>query len=109
MSARPRFSLSCRRLFPLTAVAILGAVLAGTASHAQKEIDKDHAAKMAKGLDIFKKHVKPVLAEKCVRCHGGKTIESGLDLTDRDRLLKGGESGPAVLPGRGKDSLLYKL
>ena len=75
----------------------------------KEEIDKDHAAKMVKGTDIFKKHVRPVLVEKCLKCHGGRSTESGFDLSDRDRLLKGGESGPAVLPGKGKESLLYKL
>jgi cytochrome c553 len=93
------------RLLPSAAVVL---VLAGLAP-AKDEIDKDHAAKMARGLDVFKKHVRPVLAEKCLRCHGGKSTEAGFDLSDRDRLLKGGESGPAVLPGKGTDSLLYKL
>src|SRR5438132_779177 len=55
------------------------------------------------------KHVRPVLAEKCLKCHGGKATKASFDLSDRERLLKGGESGPAVLPGKGKDSLLYKL
>ncbi len=71
--------------------------------------DPDHAAKMAKGLDLFKKHVRQVLVDRCVKCHGGKETESGFDLTDRDRLLKGGDSGPAVLLGRGRDSRLYQL
>jgi hypothetical protein len=72
-------------------------------------VDKDHPAKMARGLAIFKQQVRPVLVRRCVRCHGGKRTESDFDLTDRDRLLRGGESGPAVIPGKGKDSLLYKL
>jgi cytochrome c553 len=89
--------------------ALAAALLLVGLSPAAQEIDKDHAAKMARGLDVFKKHVRPVLAEKCLKCHGGKSTEAGFDLSDRDRLLKGGESGPAVLPGKGKDSLLYKL
>jgi hypothetical protein len=72
-------------------------------------VDKDHAAKMARGLEIFKKHVRPVLAGKCLRCHGGKKTESDLDLSVREKLLKGGESGPAILPGKARESLLYKL
>jgi mono/diheme cytochrome c family protein len=69
----------------------------------------DHAAQMARGLEVFKKQVKAILVERCVRCHGGKRTESGLDLTDRDRSLRGGENGPALLAGNAKDSLLYKL
>ncbi|HKI30729.1 MAG TPA: PSD1 and planctomycete cytochrome C domain-containing protein [Gemmataceae bacterium] len=97
------------------AVALLLAGLVGESSFAdskalpKEEIDKDHAAKMARGLDVFQKHVRTVLVEKCLKCHGGKATEAGFDLSDRDRLLKGGESGPALLPGKAKDSLLYKL
>src|SRR5262249_5398328 len=70
----------------------------------------DHAAQMAKGLDLFKKHVKPILVDKCIRCHGGReTLEAELDLTDRETLLKGGQSGPAIVPGKAKESLLVKL
>jgi hypothetical protein len=68
-----------------------------------------HAADMAKGLDLFKKSVRPILAEKCLKCHGGKSTEAGLDLTDRAALLKGGESGPVVLVGKANESLLVKL
>ena len=71
--------------------------------------NKDHAAKMARGLDLFKKHVRPVLIQSCLRCHGGKKTESEFDLVDRVGLLKGGTTGPAVLPGKARDSLLYQL
>src|SRR5262245_20110652 len=69
----------------------------------------DHATKMARGLDLFKQHIRPLLMEKCVRCHGGKATESEFDLTDRDGLLKGGTQGPAVVAGNARDSLLHKL
>src|SRR5713101_4212806 len=60
-------------------------------------VDSDHPAKMARGLEIFKKHVQPVLSKRCVRCHGGEKTESELDLTDREGLLRGGNRGPAVI------------
>lgn len=75
----------------------------------QKPLDPDHAQKMAKGLDLFKKHVKPVLMARCLRCHGDEKIQGKFDLGDRDELLKGGEHGPAIIIGRGKDSSLYKM
>ncbi len=103
---RRRMSHSLARLLVTSVVALLA--IAGP-TPAQKEIDKDHAAKMVKGLDLFKNQVRTVLAEKCLKCHGGKTTEAGFNLSDHDRLLKGGESGPAVLPGKGKESLLTKL
>src|SRR6266446_8888462 len=72
-------------------------------------IASDHAAKMTRGLEVFKNHVQPILAKSCVRCHGGKKTEGELDLSEREGLLRGGGRGPAVLPGNAKDSLLYKL
>ena len=71
--------------------------------------DPDHAAKMARGLELFKQRIRPVLIEKCLKCHGGKETEAGFDLSDRGPLLKGGDSGPAVVPGKGTDSLLVRL
>src|SRR5262245_65838915 len=73
------------------------------------KVPPEHAAQMAKGLEVFKKHVKPVLLAKCVRCHGGRDLEAELNLTDRDGLVKGGQSGPAIVPGQAKDSLVGQL
>src|SRR5215475_3148668 len=72
-------------------------------------IGADHAEKMVKGLDVFKKHVKPIFEAKCLRCHGGKRIESDFDLSDREGLLKGGQIGNSVVPGKSKESQLVKL
>lgn len=71
-------------------------------------VDKDHAEKMARGLVIFRKHVRPVLIQQCVKCHGGQTIESEFDLTDRGKLLRGGSSGKVVEPGKAKAGKLYE-
>jgi hypothetical protein len=76
----------------------------------EAKLDPDHAAKMAKGLELFKKQVRPVLEAKCLRCHGGgKMVESDLDLADREGLLKGGQAGPAIVVGKSKESLLLRL
>jgi mono/diheme cytochrome c family protein len=76
---------------------------------AQQPVDKDHAEKMAGGTDIFKKHVRTVLVNQCLKCHGGAKTEGELDITDRDRLLKGGDHGPAIVSGEPKKSLLYLM
>jgi hypothetical protein len=49
-----------------------------------------------------------LLEARCVGCHGPKKLKGGLDLSTREGLLKGGDSGKAVVPGRPKESLLYK-
>lgn len=91
----------------LTSIAIVCCTLAPAA--AQQPVEKDHAEKMARGMDIFKKQVRPILIKQCLKCHGGGKIEGELDITDRDRLLKGGDHGTAVVPGDPKKSLLYLM
>jgi Protein of unknown function (DUF1549)/Protein of unknown function (DUF1553)/Planctomycete cytochrome C len=76
---------------------------------AQAPLEKDHAEKMARGTEFFKKYVRPVLVNQCLKCHGGEKTEAELELTDRDKVLKGGEHGPAVTPGDPKKSLLYLM
>jgi hypothetical protein len=95
----------------LVAAALLSASAARSRAQTvvPKDLDPDHAAKMAKGLALFKKSIKPLIESKCLRCHGGVKVESELDLSDRDSLVKGGLHGPAVVPGKSKDSLLLKL
>src|SRR5207248_6364483 len=75
----------------------------------KQPLDKDHASKMERSALLFKQSVRPVLTGRCLRCHGGKSTEAEFDLHSRESLLRGGTSGPAVVPGKAKDSLLYKL
>src|SRR5688572_29738007 len=58
-------------------------------------------------LEFFEKSVRPVLVEKCLSCHAEKA-KGGLRLDTRDAALKGGERGPAVVPGKPKEGLLLK-
>jgi len=60
--------------------------------------------------DFFEKKIRPVLAERCYSCHSVKAtkLKGGLYLDSRQGLLKGGDSGPAVVAGDPKKSLLMK-
>jgi len=59
-------------------------------------------------VDFYKQKVVPVLNENCMKCHGDKPekLSGGLDLRTRASLLKGGDTGPAAIPGKAKESLL---
>ena len=59
-------------------------------------------------LEHFEKNVRPVLVEKCVSCHARKKQKSGLRLDTRDAVLKGGERGPGLVPGKPKQSILLR-
>jgi hypothetical protein len=65
------------------------------------------------GLDLFERKVRPVLVEHCSKCHSAeaekaKKLKAGLLVDSRAGLLKGGDSGPAVIPGKARDSLLIR-
>ena len=50
-----------------------------------------------------------ILQQKCGQCHGASSGMSGLKVTSRENLLKGGSRGAALIPGKSADSLLYKV
>jgi mono/diheme cytochrome c family protein len=60
------------------------------------------------GVPQFQDAVRPILQAKCVRCHGDKKRSADLDLTTPAGILKGGESGPAVVAGKPDKSPLYE-
>ncbi len=55
---------------------------------------------------FFEQSVRPLLVENCYSCHGEKKQKGGLRLDSLEGILKGGESGPAVVPGKPEESLL---
>jgi Protein of unknown function (DUF1553)/Protein of unknown function (DUF1549)/Planctomycete cytochrome C len=57
---------------------------------------------------FFETKIRPVLATDCLPCHGGKKTENGLKVDSRESLLKGGERGPAIVPGKPENSLLVR-
>src|SRR5262245_26138068 len=56
----------------------------------------------------FSKTVAPILTRNCITCHSGTQPQSRLDLTTRDRALKGGQRGPALVPGDPTNSQIYR-
>ena len=59
-------------------------------------------------VEFFEARVRPILVDQCVKCHGPKKQSSGLRLDSREAMLKGGDSGPAVVPSKADESLLIQ-
>ncbi|WP_425615032.1 PSD1 and planctomycete cytochrome C domain-containing protein [Anatilimnocola sp. NA78] len=69
----------------------------------------DEAANQA-GLKLFREQIEPVLKQQCYRCHSAEAamVEGGLRLDGREAARRGGDSGPAVVPGKPAESLLVQ-
>jgi len=59
-------------------------------------------------LEFFEKKIRPVLSAQCYQCHStsAKKLKAGLFLDSREGMLKGGENGAVIAPGKSKESAL---
>src|SRR5215212_9480075 len=64
--------------------------------------------KRAKAVD-FGTEIIPVFQKNCLACHNAKDAKGDLVLETPLTILKGGETGPAVVPGKSAESLLLKV
>ena len=60
-------------------------------------------------MEFFESKIRPILAQECYECHStsGKS-KGGLVLDHREALARGGDSGPAIVPGNAAESLLFQ-
>lgn len=61
-------------------------------------------------LEFFEKSVRPLLVKHCYKCHSSKAkeLKGGLSLEHKQGWMKGGDTGPAIVPGKPDKSLLIK-
>ncbi|WP_246114176.1 DUF1553 domain-containing protein [Rubripirellula tenax] len=83
---------------------VLGCVFASAA------ISRGEDAAQTEQLEFFEREVRPVLVEHCYQCHSasGKRIKAGLRLDHLSEMLRGGDSGPAIVPGDADASLIVE-
>src|SRR5262249_53063176 len=65
-------------------------------------------AKKPETVALNQHDIIPIMLLRCTVCHGLRRQEGGLDLRTRAGMLKGGKSGPAMVPGNAAGSLLVK-
>jgi hypothetical protein len=61
-------------------------------------------------LDFFESRIRPILVNHCYKCHSesSKQAKGGLRLDSRESVIKGGDSGTAVIPGHVNESLIIQ-
>ena len=64
-----------------------------------------------KSLEYFESKIRPLLVENCYKCHSvdSDRIKGGFLIDSKPGLLKGGESGPAIIPGDARNSRLILM
>jgi len=91
-------------------VAVFLALIGGLPS--QAKLTPEQVASLPKSLTrpvSFREDVKPILEASCVKCHARGQSKGGFRLETREQLLKGGDSGAAVIPGKSVESYLVEL
>jgi mono/diheme cytochrome c family protein len=63
---------------------------------------------IASAEEITNLDIEPLMMLRCATCHGLRKQEAGLDLRTKASMLAGGESGPAILPGKPEESLVVQ-
>src|SRR5438067_1784665 len=62
----------------------------------------------AVAIEFFERSVRPLLVKRCYECHSAGDANGGLALDSRDGVLKGGDSGAAIIPGDPEKSRLIQ-
>jgi len=57
----------------------------------------------------FSKEIKPIFQTSCIQCHGRGKEKAGFRIDSRETMLKGGDSGAAIVPGKSAESLIIAL
>jgi hypothetical protein len=69
----------------------------------------EDAKGVSAGLEFFEKKIRPLLVDNCYNCHSANTnAKGGLRVDDRNGLLHGGNTGPAIVAGNPEKSLLLR-
>lgn len=93
LAKKRRIASSFSLLLPMALAAIAGSCLAAVV-----------------GEPIFEKDIRPILKSQCFHCHGEESeVKGGLDVRLARFIIKGGESGPAIVPGDAAKSHLLEL
>ena len=73
-----------------------------------------HGLKRLAGLDtpvensFYARHINPILDANCVSCHGEGKTKGGLRMDSYERLMRGGQDGPVIVPGNAGKSVLIE-
>jgi hypothetical protein len=92
----------------LTAAIVVSMTLSILQSSAVAEKSPPRQADDSAKAKFFESKIRPLLSARCFKCHGKKKQSGGLRVDALSTLLKGGESGSALVAGKPDESLLVE-
>ncbi len=95
--------MSLRILVFLACLLVVGDI---QRTHADEPDNGSANVPSSEAIDFFESKIRPLLLNRCIECHGDSEPEGEFSLSSREGLLRGGKLGPAVVPGKPKESLL---
>ncbi|MFN0052940.1 MAG: DUF1549 domain-containing protein [Planctomycetales bacterium] len=106
-------ALTCRWTHLSAAVLLLGLLAVNPLARAADDVEgaapgQSSAAKPLSDDEFFQKKIEPLLAARCLECHGAEKQKGNLRLDRRTEALAGGDSGPSVVPRNPGESLLIQ-
>lgn len=63
---------------------------------------------LAAKAEFFEAKIRPLLVQRCVKCHGSEKVSGELRIDSRQAILQGGDRGPAMIPGDAGESLIIQ-
>ena len=87
------------QIYSSPVIACLSVLIAGAVSADEGQVEE---------TSVTQHDVIPILLLRCCTCHGRQHQDGGLDLRTKASILKGGKSGPAIVPGDQENSLMLK-
>ena len=104
---QPASTISC--IPPCVLGILLGVLVLNAFLPTGKVLAQDLTFKPS-DIEFFESKVRPLLIQHCLECHGAteSKVRGGLRLTSRDEMIKGGDSGAAIVPGKPDESLLIE-
>ena len=102
--------LGRKRLFALPfIIAVAFGLAPAQASGQDAETQTGARPRADPAASLFGQHIRPLLETRCLGCHNSELKQSGLDLSTRAGLLRGGSRGPAIVADSPEQSLLVQL
>src|SRR5205814_6928263 len=94
-----------KRPFTISVLAFLWAGCAVALAKITPEQAKSLPPPASRKVD-FVKEIKPIFEASCIKCTGRGRTKGDLSIESRETLLKGGETGPAIIPGKAERAVL---